>query len=249
LPQRYLARPRKRSYIAFVETEQKRRRPFVPDISLTGPRGPKKSADKPGSLGGGAATKASEPVALRAFIEEDFEEKFIDIYESGPERRLVTSIEVLSPSNKKRRSRGWKKYLRKRQALLLGKANLVEIDLLRGGDRMPMHDPLPDSPYYVLVAREDEAPLCHVWPGLFDQPLPVVPVPLAKPDADLSLPLQALIEAVYEGGRYHEEIDYSRPPTPPLTPEEAAWLERRLHDESTAPQPPPAPKRRPRRRE
>ena len=53
----------------------------------------------------------------------------------------MTSIEVLSPSNKKRRSLGWRKYLRKRQALLLGKANLVEIDLLRGGEQLPMLDP------------------------------------------------------------------------------------------------------------
>src|SRR5439155_13326901 len=72
----------------------------------------------------------TEPVLLRAFIEEEYEEQFIDIFELEPERRLVTSIEVLSPSNKKRRSPGWKKYLRKRQALLLGKANLVELDLL-----------------------------------------------------------------------------------------------------------------------
>ena len=99
--------------------------------------------------------------SLRAFIEEEFRETFIDIYElQEPEHRLVTSIEVLSPSNKVRGSKGWQRYLRERQALLLGKANLVEIDLLRGGTRMPMLDPLPASPYYLLVAREQSAPRC-----------------------------------------------------------------------------------------
>src|SRR5262249_15515748 len=157
---------------------------------------------------------------------EDFEEKFIDICESGAEHRLVTSIEVLSPSNKKRHSRGRRKYLRKRQGLLLGKANLVELDLLRGGDRMPMHDPLPASPYYVLLAVEDDAPLCPVCPASFDQPLPAIPVPLTKPDADLSLALQPVIEAVFEAGRYHEDVDYTRPLSPSPTREEAAWVER-----------------------
>src|SRR5262249_3912993 len=81
----------------------------------------------------------------------------IDIFELEPERRLVTSIEVLSPSNKKKGSEGWNQYLRKRQALLLGKANLVEIDLLRGGSRLPMLDPRPESPYSLLVARKEMA--------------------------------------------------------------------------------------------
>ena len=47
---------------------------------------------------------------MRAFIEEEFRETFIEIYEAEPEQRLVTCIEVLSPSNKRRRSKGWKDY-------------------------------------------------------------------------------------------------------------------------------------------
>jgi hypothetical protein len=133
--------------------------------------------------------------------EHSFEEKFIDIFELQPRRRLVTSIEVLSPSNKRRRSKGWKRYLRKRHALLLGKANLVEIDLLRGGDRMPMLDPWPASPYTLLVAREERAPRCRVWPAFFDRPLPAIPVPLSRPDPDLTLDLQPLVDTIYEGGR------------------------------------------------
>src|SRR5262249_39415800 len=105
----------------------------------------------------------TEAVELRAFVEQEFEDTFIDILRPE-DHRLVTSIEVLSPTNKRRRSVGWRKYLRKRQALLLGKANLVEIDLLRGGARMPMLDPWPASPYVLLVAREERAPRCRVWP-------------------------------------------------------------------------------------
>jgi hypothetical protein len=79
-------------------------------------------------------------------VEDEHREAFVEIYEATPEQRLVTSIEILSPSNKRPRTPGYDLYLRKRQSLLLGDANLVEIDLLRGGSRMPMLDLWPDSP-------------------------------------------------------------------------------------------------------
>src|SRR5262249_35172808 len=131
LPRGYLVRTRKRAYVILAEAEEKTQRPFVPDASVTSPRRGKPAAAKERRGAPTASPAQIEPLSLRAFIDTEFEEKFIDIYEVKPERRLVTSLEVLSPSNKKRGSVGWKKYLRKRQALLLGKASLVEIDLLR----------------------------------------------------------------------------------------------------------------------
>jgi hypothetical protein len=167
----------------------------------------------------------------RVFIDEHFRENFIEIYEAEPEPHLVTSIEILSPSNKRSGKKGWKLYLRKRNALLLGKANLVEIDLLRNGRRMPMVEPWPNSPYYLLVGRESRAPYCRVWPAYFNKPLPEIPVPLASPDPDIPLALQPMIEAVYERSRYGARFDYSKPLTPPLSPEETAWLKGRLRGE------------------
>jgi hypothetical protein len=236
LPPGYVTRTRKRSYIALVEAQGKTEHVLVPDVKVTAPtprKGPPSPRTETVSV---ATTLPGEPVDLRAF-EEEFVENFIDIFELKPERRLVTSIEVLSPSNKKRGSRGWRRYLRKRQALLLGKANLVEIDLLRGGTRMPMLDPLPNSPYYLLVAREEMAPRCRVWPAFFDRPLPSIPVPLSRPDPDITLALQPLIETICRRGRY-EEIDYGQALTPPLGPEEAAWLRERLQAGTSAGKPP-----------
>jgi hypothetical protein len=248
LPPGYVARMGKRSYIVLVESEEKDERYFEPDVKVTTTR---KGSPAPAGAGPTAATAddlEADSVMLRALIEEEFTERFIDIYELKPERRLVTSIEVLSPSNKVRGSKGWKHYLRKRQALLLGKANLVEIDLLRGGTRMPMLDPLPDSPYYLLVAREDWAPTCRVWRGFFDRPLPPIPVPLHKPAPPIPLALQPLIDAIYESARYDEEIDYPGPLQPPLAPEVAAWLKKRLGPEAPPAKPPSGRSRRPRRR-
>src|SRR4029077_18301422 len=158
-----------------------------------------------------------DSVTMRAFIDEEFRENFLEIYEAEQEPHLVTCIEVLSPSNKRGGKKGWKLYLRKRNALLLGKANLVEIDLIRGGRRMPMVEPWPKSPYYLLVGRESRAPYCRVWPVYFNQPLPEIPVPLASPDPDLSLAWKPMIEAVYERPGYARRLDYSKPLTPPLT--------------------------------
>jgi hypothetical protein len=234
LPAGYVARTGKRSYIVLAEANGKEEHTFVPDVSVTG------STVRPASSGKRKPAEEAEPVELRAFIERDFEEKFIDIIELQPRRRLVTSIEVLSPSNKRRHSLGWERYLRKRQALLLGRANLVEIDLLRGGDRMPMLDPWPDSPYTLLVARQERAPRCRVWPAFFDRPLPAIPVPLSRPDPDLTLDLQAIVGDVYASGQYRDDIDYTLPLTPALSAEQAAWLDQQLRSaESSAPPPPP----------
>jgi hypothetical protein len=155
-------------------------------------------------------------------------EAFVGIYEATPEQRLVTCIEVLSPSNKRPNTPGWDLYQRKRQSLLLSGVHLVEIDLLRGGQRMPMLDPWPASPYTLLVARAKKFQLCKVWPVHFQRPLPPIPVPLIKSDPDIPLQLQPLIDTIYRRYRYEQSIDYTRPLDPPLGPKETAWLAGRL---------------------
>ena len=227
-PERYFVRTGERSYVVLAEEEGKASHPFLPDVGVTSPVSQPSSAEE-----AGVATLTEEasdpaPVELRAFIEEQFRESFVEIYESEPETRLITCIEVLSPSNKRRGSLGWDLYLRKRQALLLGEASLVEIDLLRGGQRLPMLDPWPNSPYTLLVARRSRAPYCRVWPAHFQRPLPIIPIPLSRPDPDLSLNLQPLIESISARSRYHRSIDYAKPLAPPLTSEQAVWLEQQL---------------------
>jgi hypothetical protein len=231
-PERYLVRAGERSYVVLVEEEGKTSRPFVPDVSVTTERNKKRSRKK-----GGAAVSepvlAAEPVLMRAFIEEEHQEAFVEIYEARPRLRLVTSIEVLSPSNKRPHTPGWDLYLRKRQSLLLGETSLVEIDLLRGGQRMPMLDPWPDSPYTFLVARAKKYDLCQVWPVSFQIPSPSVPIPLAKPDPDILLNLQAMIDSIYQRSRYERSIDYRKPLSPPLLDAETAWLKKQLRSRAT----------------
>lgn len=240
LPTGYISVVSERSYIVCVDVDEKDERHFVPDVKVTAPRSTSRQA------GEKTAPQDEGAVTLRAFIEEDFVERFIDIYELEPEHRLVTSIEILSPSNKKSGTKGWDQYLRKRQALLLGEANLVELDLLRGGTRMPMLDPWPPSPHYVLVARRERAPRCRVWPAYSDRPLPTFPVPLQKKDADIRIALQPLVDAIYKRGRYWARIDYTKPIEPPLSVEETAAMKRQLAESQS--ELPPSPRRRKRQR-
>jgi Protein of unknown function (DUF4058) len=226
-PERYLVRAGERSYVVLVEEEGKTSHPFYPDVSVTTARR-KKTSRKTGGTAVAEPVHRAEPVLMRAFIEEEHREAFVEIYEATPEQRLVTYIEVLSPSNKRPHTPGWDIYLRKRQSLLLGDTNLVEIDLLRGGRRMPMLDPWPDSPYTIMVARAKKYDLCQVWPVYYRIPTPSVPIPLAKPDPDIHLDLQPMIDSIYQRSRYGRSIDYSQPSDPPLDAAEALWLEKQL---------------------
>jgi hypothetical protein len=161
-------------------------------------------------------------------IQAEYREPFLQINQVYPESRLVTRIEVLSPSNKRARTKGWSLYLRDRQRFLIGHANFVEVDLLRSGKRMPMASDWPDSPYYLLVSCKKQLARCSVWPAYFTRPLPCIPIPLAPPDLDISLGLQPLIETIYARSRYEQDIDYRRPLIPPLSPADSAWLDKRL---------------------
>lgn len=229
VPDHYFVRLGTRSYVALTDAEGKEFKPFLPDVGITA-----SSEELAGKSASSAVAEAAEPeaVSMEAFVSTEYRETYIDIFTHDPEKRLVTCIELLSPSNKRRGSEGWELYLRKRQGFLLGSANLVELDLLRGGGRLPMITAWPASPYALLVCRRQRAPRCRVWPAFFQRPLPPIPVPLYPPDADVRLDLQPLIAAIYARSRYERDLDYARPLQPPLTGDETAWLAEQLRTRS-----------------
>jgi hypothetical protein len=228
LPPGYTTDTAVRTYVVLMESEGKKAHLAKPDVAVTEPTAGKKSRRKKGGGAVAAPPDVAESVPMQAFIAEKFEETFVEIYAEGEERVLVTSIEVLSPSNKRRGTEGWQEYTRKRQALLLGQANFIEVDLLRGGQKMPMLDRWPDSPYSLLLCRQVDAPHCRVWPAHFRRRLPVIPVPLIYPEPDLTLDLQPLLDSIYSLGRYHERIDYGRPLAPALADADAVWVQELL---------------------
>jgi hypothetical protein len=151
----------------------------------------------------------------------------VEVREAGADT-LVTAIEILSPINK-RPGRERQKYLRKRRELLRSEVHVMELDLLRGGERSPLQTALPLAPYYVTLARVEHRPYVDVWPVQLPARLPVLPVPLSAPDPDVPLGLRTIVPAVYERGGYATRIDYRQPvPPPSLAPEQQAWVAKLL---------------------
>ena len=145
-----------------------------------------------------------------------------------PTGRVVTVMELLSPINKAAGEDGLEAYLEKRAEFLASGCHLIEFDLLRGGERLPMAGPLPKGDYYVYVGRAGRRPRGQVraWP--LRAPLPTVHVPLLPGDPDVPLDLQAVFHAAYEPSLYDRRLPYEQPLLPALPPEDEAWVRQRL---------------------
>jgi Protein of unknown function (DUF4058) len=210
------------TYVTYdvIEVAQSEPRAVSPDVSVwrTDPRGP-----TPGAM----AVIDPPPVQSMVPLEVPVRLARVEVREAGADT-LVTAIEILSPINK-RLGRERQKYLRKRRELLRSEVHVMELDLLRGGERSPLETSLPPAPYYVTLARVEHRPYVDVWPIQLTTRLPVLPVPLSAPDPDVPLDLGTLVSAVYERGGYATRIDYRQPvPPPPLAPEQQAWVEHLL---------------------
>jgi Protein of unknown function (DUF4058) len=187
------------------------------------------------STSGGGTSVLTKPLANPVLItipKDEFRETFVDIYavqEHG--RRLVTSIEVLSPTNKAPRERGHKLFRRKQRELLRNKVHLVEIDLLRAGKHSttaPLRYVRAKTgafDYHVCVHRSDRAEDFFIYPVQLADPLPSIAIPLDSGDADVEISLQGLFAAIYDSARYAKMLNYHRPiPPPALIPEKVEWI-------------------------
>ncbi len=137
---------------------------------------------------------------------------------------VVTVIEILSPSNKRPGAEGRKTYLTKREEILQSRTNLVEIDLLRGGDRLPTLEPLPNSDYFAFVCRAKRRRTAFVYAWPLNHRLPTIPVPLAPDDREVSLDLQSAFDTVYDRAGYDYSLNYRRPVNPALSSSDAEWV-------------------------
>jgi hypothetical protein len=126
--------------------------------------------------------------------------------------RLVSSIEIVSPVNKRRP--GFGPYRKKRLKLIADGVHLIELDLLRRGRRVIAGRRVPECHYLLACTRAGSA-RTELWPLSVREALPVIPVPLLDPDPDVPLQLQTALAAIYSEARYDLSIDYSEPPPPP----------------------------------
>lgn len=155
-------------------------------------------------------------------------EPYVEIIDAKSGGRVVTVIEIVSPSNKAAGA-GRRKYLQKQREVRRSDANLVEIDLIRGGRLVTMArpsvvPPADATPYHVVVRRAGVADRLEYYRCPLREPLPTFPVPLRPGDDDLPVDLQGLVSQVFDNGLYGDKLDYGVPLVPPMNADDASWV-------------------------
>lgn len=171
------------------------------------------------------------------FLSDAPPQRFIQIFLVSDPARIVTIIGVLSPANKSR-NRGYEDYQAKQETLLNAPVNLLEIDLLREGEEtvaLPHRDDIPDTPYIVTLHRAGEGRNFDTWPISLRESLPRVAVPLTAEYPDLILDMQEALTQAYDLGGYGRGITYTNEPAPPLSPNDADWVDALLREKRLRP--------------
>ena len=223
---RYVASIEERFYLEFVDRE------IVPDVAILRRKPP--SAEKGVAL---LEPECDAPLIVQ-LDEVPHTEGIVHIYDRENDMRLVTVIEVLSPSNKEAHSKGREPYLRKQKKILCSEVHLVEIDLLRGGEytlappsKLLQAKLTNEWHYLVSVNCWDDRMRYYLYPRTVRERLPVIPIPLAGEDKPARLDLQAVVAQCYEDGAYELRVDYRRePPPPPFSEEDLQWIDALLRE-------------------
>jgi len=225
---RYYVAVEQRTYIMPVENGEQIIRPDVAVVA---------TAPEPEPSGGIAVAVVTETaVTTETAVEvatvalplyERVRESYLEIRDAET-HQVITVIEVLSPSNKVP-GQGRVEYETKRRQVLMTLTSLVEIDLLRAGQPMPMK-PLPKSYYRILIRRGWEGNKGTLYAFSLRHPIPEIPIPLRQSEKEAKLNLNPLLSDIYDRARYHLRLDYRQPPDPPLSPDDMAWVQKTLKE-------------------
>lgn len=191
------------------------------------------SSEREMGPGGGAAVApvaVIEPVVAELPQPEEIKQRHLEIRDAET-HMVITAIEILSPANKIGRE-GREQYEQKRFKILGSLTNLVEIDLLRGGRPMPMKVPYQKD-YRLVISRSHHRPQAEIYLFGLRDAIPEIPIPLRPNEEEPRLPLNHLLHDLYDKGSYDLMVDYRRPPSPPVSDDDAGWIEERLFSETT----------------
>jgi len=144
-------------------------------------------------------------------------ETYLEIHDTQT-RTVVTVIELLSPTNKLSDD-GRRSYLKKRYRVLASQTHLVEIDLLRAGETMPLVNNV-QSDYRILIAREERG---RLFPFSLRKKIPPFNLPLLPGDPQPLVEINDILHEVYARARYDLSLDYDPPPAPPLNEGDTTW--------------------------
>lgn len=216
LAPRYLVRAERRVYVESPgEGDPLFRRPDV-SVLWTG--------EMTGATAVAAEPDTSlEPLEGELLMPEERRETYLLIRLQAT-MEVVTVLETLSPANKRAGGDGRRAYLKKRQEVIQSDTHLVELDLLRGGERLPMRRALPKGDYYAIVSRSQRRPRVSIYAWTIRDRLPTIRVPLKAGDPDVPLDLQAVFTTVYDRARYDLSVSYRVGLEPPLGNDDAEWV-------------------------
>ena len=231
LPKHYFAQLEARSELGIRAAK----RIIAPDVAVI--QSVKKYQHQPEAKSGVAVALEEDvenPTGIRIeFIDEPVTITAVAIRSTQTTNEVITLIEILSPANK-RPGADRDHYIQRMQAILAtSTTSLIEIDLLRTGQRTwersdIIDDYLDDlgSPteYLVMTSRSWSRSGANMYPISIREPLPVIAVPLRQNEPDVRLNLQTAFNRTYDGGPYQRgAVDYSKPPTPPLAASLEQW--------------------------
>ncbi|MGE0706963.1 MAG: DUF4058 family protein [Planctomycetota bacterium] len=218
LQPKYFVRTEERTYVADSDDLL-----FVgrPDVLLSA---------RPGEPPAGGAASSPGAVLVDVPTPDVVREVFLEVRRADT-REVVTVLELLSPTNKLRAGEGRQLYERKRRQILGSLTHLVEVDLIRRGEPMPVLYVDPSgADYRILVSRGDLRPRAELFLFSVRDPIPRFRLPLLDPAEEPEVDLRAALDEVYDSGAYAFDLDYAGDPSPALRAEEAAWADALLRD-------------------
>jgi hypothetical protein len=165
----------------------------------------------------------SDVIMVEVSLPDHARETYLEVRAANRDK-VVTVLEILSPANK-RPGEGQYLYRRKRDTVLCTPAHLVEIDLLRAGEPMPMQGDVPDTHYRLLISRSERRPTAELRVFNVRQPIPSFHLPLQDGDEESSIDLGQLLHELYDRAGYDLRVDYRAEPEPPLEGDDAAWAD------------------------
>ena len=217
---------RPRYYIALEErvyVTEPEQRAFVgrPDLAVVGH--PEAEAPLP------PASSASSVLTVRVPLPDEVRETYLEVRETGTDY-VIAVVEILSPTNK-RPGRGRRIYEDKRMDVLATRTHLIEIDLIRAGEPMPIVGNDSTSAYRILVSRGDCRPSATLYTFGIRQFIPTFPLPLKPGDPEPMVDIGRLLHDLYDRASYDLRLDYTGEPEPPLPAAEALWADQLLRQQ------------------
>ena len=200
----------------------------IPDAVVLSDSKDTKTSDEFIESQAGSVAVRTTPQTVTLPVPIEVRERYLEVREVANDR-VITAIELLSPTNKKK-GKGRDTYEAKRAAILGSASHFIEIDLLRSQSPFAIFGASDIGDYYVLVSRTQERPKAQLYPFTIRETLPEFLLPLKELDEAIAVDLQSIFQEVVEQASYDLRIDYTREvPPPSLSLEDKAWADNLLN--------------------